>query len=57
MPRSEERGGMAARSVAEEQKSYWFKKPRLEGRGSLLEYIEDFLGPSTTQMIADRSPQ
>jgi hypothetical protein len=36
MPRSEERGGMAARSVAEEQKSYWFKKPRLEGRGSLL---------------------
>jgi hypothetical protein len=36
MPRSEERGGMAARSVAEEQKSSWFKKPRPEGRGSLL---------------------
>ena len=39
MPRSEERGGMAARSVAEEQKSYWFKKPRLEGRGSLLPHL------------------
>ena len=36
MPRSEERGGMAARSVAEEQKSSWFKKPRPEGRCSLL---------------------
>jgi len=36
MPRSEVRGGMAARSVAEEQKLSWFKKPRLEGRGSLL---------------------
>ena len=36
MPRSEERGGMAARSVAEEQKSSWFKEPRPEGRGSLL---------------------
>jgi len=23
----------------------------------LLEYIEDFFGPSTTQMVADRSPQ
>ena len=22
-----------------------------------LEYIEDFFGPSTTQMVADRSPQ
>ncbi len=38
MPRSEERGGMAARSVTEEQKPSWFRKPRLEGRGSLLRY-------------------
>ena len=22
-----------------------------------LEYVEDFFGPSTTQMVADRSPQ
>ena len=39
-PRSEERGGMAARSVAEEQKSSRFKEPRPEGRGSLLDRVE-----------------
>ena len=39
-PRSEERGGMAARSVAEEQKFSWFKEPRPSGRGSLLDRVE-----------------
>ena len=53
MPRSEERGGMAARSVAEEQNSSWFKKPHPKGRGSLLQLFADCPGSLTeTRMLS-----
>ena len=60
MPRSEERGGMAARSVAEEQESSWFKKPRPEGRGSLLTvgfsmvYAKRFSQSQVLELSTDR---
>ena len=34
--RSEEREGLAARSIVEEQESSWFKKPFLPRRGDFL---------------------
>ena len=42
---------MAARSKAE-AKLFWFKKPRPEGRGSLLKDKDDYLREVTVEALA-----
>ena len=53
-------GSLSDIAVCDEAKEVWpYARPQARKKPEVysLEYSEDFFGPSTTQMVADRSPQ